>query len=128
MSISNIMELAASIKLPVRVLVMAADIEPLIKAMEMGYVVCDGNGSATWMLGSKTLLAYFLGRVWAADFPNVKKGGGTPLWVKGDNVFPGKALERFFGEKNLKELRQGKLYNNVPEGHRIVDRLFITLQ
>ena len=128
MSISKIMELADSMKLPVRVLVMAADIEPLMKAMEMGYVVCDGNGGATWMLGSKTLLAYFLGRVWAADFPTVKKSGGTPLWTKGDNVFPGKALERFFGEKNLKELRQGKLYNNVPEGHRIVDRLFITLQ
>ena len=39
------------------------------------YVVCDGNGGATWMLGSKTLLAYFLGRVWASDFPNVKRGG-----------------------------------------------------
>ena len=62
------MELAASIKLPARVLVMAADIEPLMKAMEMGDVVCDGNGGATWMLGSKTLLAYFLGRVWAAYF------------------------------------------------------------
>ena len=36
MGISKIMELAASIKLPVRVLVMAADIEPLMKAMEMG--------------------------------------------------------------------------------------------
>ena len=125
---NSIMELAASTKLPMRVLVMAEDIEPLTRAMEMGYVVCDGNGGATWMLGSKTLLAYFLGRVWAADYPNVNKSGGTPLWTKGDNVFPGKALERFFGEKNLKELRQGKLYNNVPEGHRIVDRLFITLQ
>ncbi|MCI6196835.1 MAG: hypothetical protein MR670_06345, partial [Prevotella sp.] len=74
---NSIMELAASTKLPMRVLVMAEYIEPLTRAMEMGYVVCDGNGGATWMLGSKTLLAYFLGRVWASDFPNVKRGGGT---------------------------------------------------
>ena len=84
---NSIMELAASTKLPMRVLVMAEDIEPLTKAIEMGYVVCDGNGGATWMLGSKTLLAYFLGRVWASDFPNVKRGGGTPVWTKGEGVF-----------------------------------------
>ena len=122
------MELAASTKLPMRVLVMAEDIEPLTKAMEMGYVVCDGNGGATWMLGSKTLLAYFLGRVWASDFPNVKRGGGTPVWAKGKGVFPAKALERIFDETNIKELRQGRLYSNVPDGYRIIDRLFITLQ
>ena len=50
------MELAASTKLPMRVLVMAEDIEPLTKAMEMGYVVCDGNGGATWMLGRRHCL------------------------------------------------------------------------
>lgn len=122
------MELAASTKLPMRVLVMAENIEPLTRAMEMGYVVCDGNGGATWMLGSKTLLAYFLGRVWASDFPNVKRGGGTPVWAKGKGVFPAKALERIFDETNIKELRQGRLYSNVPDGYRIVDRLFITLQ
>lgn len=125
---NSIMELAASTKLPMRVLVMAEDIEPLTRAMEMGYVVCDGNGGATWMLGSKTLLAYFLGRVWASDFPNVKRGGGTPVWTKGDGVFPAKALERIFNETNIKELRQGRLYSNVPDGYRIIDRLFITLQ
>ena len=125
---NSIMELAASTKLPMRVLVMAKDIEPLTRAMEMGYVVCDGNGGATWMLGSKTLLAYFLGRVWASDFPNVKRGGGTPVWTKGEGVFPAKALERIFDETNIKELRQGRLYSNVPDGYRIIDRLFITLQ
>ncbi|MDY3253463.1 MAG: hypothetical protein SOX61_10670 [Prevotella sp.] len=125
---NSIMELAASTKLPMRVLVMAENIEPLTRAMEMGYVVCDGNGGATWMLGSKTLLAYFLGRVWASDFPNVKRGGGTPVWAKGKGVFPAKALERIFDETNIKELRQGRLYSNVPDGYRIVDRLFITLQ
>ena len=124
----GLMELAASIKLPMKVLVMAADIEPLTKAIEMGYVVCDGNGGATWMLGSKTLLAYFLGRVWASDFPTVNRGGGSPVWTKGEGVYPAKALERIFDERNLKELRQGRLYNSVPEGHLIVDRLFITLQ
>ena len=125
---NSIMELAASTKLPMRVLVMAEDIEPLTKAIEMGYVVCDGNGGSTWMLGSKTLLAYFLGRVWASDFPNVKRGGGTPVWTKGEGVFPAKALERIFDETNIKELRQGRLYSNVPDGYRIIDRLFITLQ
>lgn len=124
----GLMELADSTKLPMRVLALVADIEPLVKAMEMGYVVCDGNGGATWMLGSKTLLAYFLGRLWALDFPRVNIGGGSPLWTKGTGIFPAKALERIFDEKNLKELRQGRLYNSVPEGHLNVDRLFITLQ
>lgn len=95
------------------------------KAVEEGYIINkEGEeGKLTWQL-SKTLLAYFCGRLFAGDYLRYSKSQEKYLWMKGKGKFPAIPLGDIFGVKTLKQLRKKRLSLPSPNDHEIIDGLF----
>jgi len=93
------------------------------RAFEVGYLkVVDGRIVSNFK--TKSLLAYFTGRVFSND--HSKSVFGHACWVDGGGVFPGKMVEQVFGVANLRELRKKHIKNRtIAEGYKEVDRLFV---
>ena len=93
----------------------------LDKALQLGYVVPLAD-HWEWTAGSKTLLAYFMGRLLCGDFPKWGKVKG--LWMQGKGVFPDMELKRLFGVGSLRSLRKKGFFSPLPQGHEMIDSLF----
>ena len=93
------------------------------KAMEKGLLAITPSGHLHGLMRSKTLLAYFIGRLWSGD--EVKNDAVThePIWVLRSS-FPTKLVEDLFEEKGLRDLRKQRRNMPLPQGHELIDSLF----
>ena len=93
------------------------------KAMEKGLLAITPSGHLHGLVRSKTLLAYFIGRLWSGD--EVKNDAVThePIWVLRSS-FPTKLVEDLFEEKGLRDLRKQRRNMPLPQGHELIDSLF----
>ena len=93
------------------------------KAMEKGLLAITPSGHLHGLMRSKTLLAYFIGRLWSGD--EVKNDAVThePIWVLRSS-FPTKLVEDLFEEKGLRNLRKQRRNMPLPQGHELIDSLF----
>lgn len=93
------------------------------KAMEKGLLAMTPSGHLHGLMRSKTLLAYFIGRLWSGD--EVKNDAVThePIWVLRSS-FPTKLVEDLFEEKGLRDLRKQRRNMPLPQGHELIDSLF----
>ena len=98
------------------------------KAVEEGYIINkegeEGEGKLTWQL-SKILLAYFCGRLFAADYLRYSKSQKKNLWMKGEGKFPAKPLGDIFGIDDLKQLRQKRFLKPAPDDYELIEELFL---
>lgn len=95
----------------------------ILKAMEKGLLAMTPSGHLHGLMRSKTLLAYFIGRLWSGD--EVKNDAVThePIWVLRSS-FPTKLVEDLFEEKGLRDLRKQRRNMPLPQGHELIDSLF----
>ena len=93
----------------------------LERALQCGYIE-RLTDHWEWTAGSKTLLAYFAGRLLCGDYP--KWSGGKGLWMKGKGRLPEKELSELFGTSSLRTLRKNNFFSPLPQGHEMVDSLF----
>ena len=93
------------------------------KAMEKGLLAITPSRHLHGLMRSKTLLAYFIGRLWSGD--EVKNDSVThePIWVLRSS-FPTKLVEDLFEEKGLRDLRKQRRNMPLPQGHKLIDSLF----
>ena len=93
------------------------------KAMKKGLLAMTPSGHLQGLMRSKTLLAYFIGRLWSGD--EVKNDAVThePIWVLRSS-FPTKLVEDLFEEKGLRDLRKQRRNMPLPQGHELIDSLF----
>ena len=93
------------------------------KATEKGLLAMTPSGHLHGLMRSKTLLAYFIGRLWSGD--EVKNDAVThePIWVLRSS-FPTKLVEDLFEEKGLRDLRKQRRNMPLPQGHELIDSLF----
>lgn len=93
------------------------------KAMGKGLLAMTPSGHLHGLMRSKTLLAYFIGRLWSGD--EVKNDAVThePIWVLRSS-FPTKLVEDLFEEKGLRDLRKQRRNMPLPQGHELIDSLF----
>lgn len=93
------------------------------KAMKKGLLAMTPSGHLHGLMRSKTLLAYFIGRLWSGD--EVKNDAVThePIWVQRSS-FPTKLVEDLFEEKGLRDLRKQRRNMPLPQGHELIDSLF----
>ena len=93
------------------------------KAMEKGLLAMTPSRHLHGLMRSKTLLAYFIGRLWSGD--EVKNDSVThePIWVLRSS-FPTKLVEDLFEEKGLRDLRKQRRNMPLPQGHELIDSLF----
>lgn len=98
-------------------------IEVLVGAVEEHVIELTEDGGLRWMPESKTLQAYFCGRMWCGDAAQ-RKRNGEYAWRRGKKDFPSRDLERLFGVRGLRNLRFKREYLTPPAGFELIDMLF----
>lgn len=97
----------------------------LRNAMEQGYLSVTPEYKLTWMHESKTLLAYFCGRMWCGDSSHYSCEAHTHIWDRAmKKMFPEKDLTVLFGERNLRTLRKNRDLCPLPEGWQEIESFF----
>lgn len=94
------------------------------KALAKGVLEIAADGRLRQLKGSKTLLAYFIGRLWAYDEIYIEKFSKEKCW-KLCAQFPDKLVEQLFVEKGLRSLRKNRRDKPIPQGHELIDELFV---
>lgn len=92
------------------------------EAIRKGLLRWSEHGRLTGNMGSKVLVAYFIGRLWANDEVRPCPITHEPTWKFG-GMFPNKLVENLFEEKGLRDLRKSRNGTNVPIHHEIIDDL-----
>ena len=98
--------------------------EVLTLALQEGYLSVTDDGHWVWRLESKTLLAYFCGRMWCGDTPLYSKRARGYIWQSGGVRFPKKDLVALFGVRNLRTLREQRYMGLLPAGWELVEKMF----
>ena len=98
--------------------------EVLSAALQEGLLSVDDEGRWLWLLESKTLLAYFCGRMWCGDTPLYSKRASGYIWQSGEGRFPRKDLVALFGVRNLRTLREQRYMGLLPVGWELVEKIF----
>lgn len=93
------------------------------KAVSKGLLRWNEKGHLEGNMGSKVLVAYFIGRLWANDEVRPCPVTHEPIWKFG-GMFPNKLVTSLFEETGLRDLRKSRNGMNVPMHHEIVDELF----
>lgn len=95
------------------------------KAVDKGLLRWNERGRLEGNMGSKVLVAYFIGRLWAGDEVRLCPVTHEPIWRFG-GMFPNKLVTSLFEGRGLRDLRKSKNGANVPMHHEMVDELFLT--
>ena len=93
-------------------------------AVKQGYIELGEDGYLEWKLGGKTLLAYFLGRLFCGDNSAYSTRKSGMVWTPGKGVFPGAQLAHLFNAPSLKIIRKRRSYGQLPEHFELIDILF----
>jgi len=93
------------------------------RAFDMG-LLGEKNGRIVSHFKTKAMLAYFCGRVFCNDYS--KRIFRNVVWKRGDGVFPETDLNKIFGTKRLRELRNKHIRKQtIVRGFEVVDNLFV---
>lgn len=122
--VNNVRTKEDGIKLPVKLQSIMLNAHAFDMAVELRYIQLADDGHLLWMLGSNTLLAYFLGRLFCGDYSRFSQRKGCCLWLTGDGVFPAADLQALFRINSLKDLRRKRKNLMSPENFQLVDNLF----
>lgn len=95
----------------------------LDKALNYGYIERLAD-HWEWTAGSKTLLAYFMGRLLCGDYPEMNRVTGRWRWHEGKGIFPDTELKELFGLGSLRSIRKNNFILRLPQGHEMIDSLF----
>lgn len=101
-----------------------ADIDVIGAAIDENLMRITEDARLEWLMDSKTLLAYFCGRMWCGDKAHYYADCRLWQWEHAGVRFPEKALNCLFGEKNLRTLRKNRDMCEPPKGWRVVERIF----
>lgn len=101
-------------------------LQMIVCACEQGLIKPTAEGTLVWLLESKILLAYLVGRLCCGDKVKVMKTTQTRIWVKGSKDFPSREIERLFGIHKLANNRRRDKFQRVPKGAEIIDALIVT--
>lgn len=93
------------------------------KALAEGVLGIAADGRLRHLKGTKTLLAYFIGRLWAYDEIYIDMVSKEKCW-KLCAQFPDKLVGQLFVEKGLRSLRKNRRDKPIPQGHKLIDELF----
>lgn len=96
----------------------------LQQALQEGLLTVADDGRWVWQLPSKTLLAYFCGRMWCGDMPLYSQRAQGYIWQEGQGRFPRKDLVALFGVNTLRLLRKQRFWALLPKGWEQVDKIF----
>ena len=110
-------------QLPMRLRV-GLRVEVLWAALQEGYLCITDDGRWEWLLESKTLLAYFCGKMWCGDTAIYSKHVNGYIWQSGEQQFPKKDLMALFGVRNLRTLREQRYQALLPLGWQLVENVF----
>lgn len=101
------------------------DIEPLVYAVQKNLIRITDDGLLEWTSESKTLLAYFCGRMWCGDSSHYSNRAHARVWERSQkNAFPEKDLAMLFGESNLRTLRKNRDLCPLPTGWELIEEFF----
>lgn len=92
------------------------------RAVSEGWLSADGGHGLTWSEG-RTLLAYFLGRLFCNDKAVYSKTARKYIWRQRGPSLPAKELKELFGFQ-IKTLRTNRKNMTAPENFHIVDKWF----
>lgn len=95
----------------------------LRKAIAKGLLRWNERGRLEGNMGSKVLVAYLIGRLWANDEVRPCPVTHEMTWKFG-GMFPNKLVTSLFEETGLRDLRKSRNHMSVPMHHEIVDDLF----
>ena len=95
----------------------------LERALQYGYIVPMAD-HWEWTAGTKTLLAYFMGRLLCGDYPEMNRVTGRWRWHEGKGNFPDADLKELFGLGSLRSVRKNNIILRLPQGHEMIDSLF----
>lgn len=98
----------------------------LVCAINEKVIELTEDGKLRWLLESKTLHAYFCGRMWCGDEATYNRRRRTYAWKRGRRAFPTRDIQRLFGESGLRNLRYKRELRTPPEGFELIDSLFDT--
>lgn len=93
------------------------------KALAKGLLAISEAGQLYGCMSSKTLVAYFIGRLWSGDEIYYDKVTKEPCW-RTCLCFPSKLANQLFEEKSLRDLRKNRRDMPLPKGHELIDELF----
>lgn len=95
----------------------------LLRAVEVGLLEWAPGGKLRSCMGSKTLMAYFIGRLWSYDEVGEDKVMHEKIWVQ-CSCFPSKLVKQLFGEEGLRDLRKNRRNMPLPQGYEKIESLF----
>lgn len=99
--------------------------EPLVDAVQKDLIRITDDGLLEWTQGSKTLLAYFCGRMWCGDSSHYSNMSHARVWDRSQtNAFPEKDLATVFGESSLRTLRKNRDMCPLPNGWEMIEEIF----
>lgn len=94
-------------------------------ALDCGMISVTSEYKLEWHAESKTLLAYFCGRIWCDDRSSHSKRTCSHIWEQSSSMrFPCKDLVDLFDVQNLRTLREQRNMGRLPIGWELVDALF----
>lgn len=93
------------------------------KALAKGVLAISEAGQLYGCMISKTLVAYFIGRLWSGDEVYIDQVTKEPCWRFCMN-FPTKLAGQLFEEKSLRDFRKQRRDMPLPRGHELIDELF----
>lgn len=93
------------------------------KALDKGILRIAEDGRLRRGKGSKTLLAYFIGRLLAYDEVYEDKFSKELCW-KLCARFPDKLVKLLFVDDGMRTLRKNRRDMPLPHGHEMIDELF----
>ena len=94
----------------------------LLKAVEAGLLEWMPSGMLHSRMASRTLLAYFVGRLWAYDEVGEDRVMHEKIWVQ-CACFPTKLVKQLFGEEGLRDLRKNRRNMPLPLGYEKIESL-----
>lgn len=98
-------------------------LEVIDKALDKGILQIAEDGRLRRGKGSKTLLAYFIGRLLAYDEVYEDKFSKELCW-KLCARFPDKLVKLLFVDDGMRTLRKNRRDMPLPHGHEMIDELF----
>lgn len=95
------------------------------RAIDSNLIIMTSAGRWLWNHDSRTLLAYFCGRMWCGDKAVYCHHSHCMIWKRGRRTFYDAELEQVFGVGSLRQLREQRFFLKVPNDAELIDSLFL---
>lgn len=98
--------------------------EAFDEAVRRGYIRQVEENYLLWTLGSESLLAFMLGKLFCDDITAYSPRKRKVVWQRGQGIFPATELQRIFRMKSLKRLRLKREFASPPASYQLIEELF----